>query len=912
MTNLLSNMFVIKRDGRKEKIHFDKITRRIENLLSSSEKKIIKAEFIAQKVIAIIHSGITTEELDVESSKICAALGTSHYLYNNLAGKILISNLHKKTGDNFVDKMNTIQKDTKKLSDKNEGLLDVEWLEYINENKDAINNIIDYKKDYNYDYFGYQTLKRAYLITNQETKEIYERPQDILLRVASFIHKGNLENIRTLYNLMSDFCYTHASPTLFNSGMKRSQLSSCFLLGTGDNLEDITDTWKSIAMISKWGGGIGLSISNIRGEGSLIRGTNGPSSGIIPGIQTINWIGRYINQGGKRKGSVAIYLETHHSDILPFLDLKKNFGAETERARDIFLALWISDLFMKQVESDSDWYLMCPDKCRDLDTCWGEEYEKKYWKYVEEKKYVKCIKARKLMEAIFDSQIETGTPYILYKDSVNRKSNQANLGTIKCSNLCAEIVEYSDTKEHAVCNLASIGINSCLIPFKSRAVWTIYTKEDCKYCNWAKNFFENNNYKYNEIKPTEEELVELKSNILKSEEDKFTFPQIYYGKKHVGGFNELIKFTSSTFSFEKLQEISYQATIALNNVIDINFYPTKETRRSNLSHRPIGLGIQGLADTLVQMRIPFESDEAVNFNKEMMETIYYGAIKASNDMSIKRQEDMVILRDLLKGNSIPEFYNKNYKNDNEKIMALYHHFRVSRKELERDNNDIMGSYSSFEGSPISKGIFQFDMWDIQNEDLKYDWSKLRESVVKYGVRNSLVTALMPTASTSQIMSNNECFEFFTNNIYTRRTLAGDFALVNKHLIKDLYNINEWNEETKQRILADEGSLRVVSNVPSIFKELYKTIWEIKQVWVLKQAKARGPFVDQTQSMNIFMSVPDSKKLNSSLFWGWKNGLKTGMYYLRTKPAKGAIKFTVDPTLIKAVEEQVNDCEACSA
>ncbi len=844
-------MFVVKRNGEQEKVRFDKITDRLDKLIKRDERNKLDSSMIAQKVITSIYSGISTEELDIESGKICMNLATVHPLYGNLAGRILVSNLHKKTQENFVDKMNLISRESK---ENGKSLLDEKWLEWISNNKDEINNMIDYNRDYSLDFFAFKTLERAYLLKNLKTNNIYERPQDMFLRVASFINQGDLDGTKKTYDLLSTKAYTHASPTLFNAATSRPQLSSCFLLGTEDSLGGITKTWDRVSRISKWGGGIGVHVSNIRGKDSIIRGTNGPSSGIIPMLQVYNNIARYVNQGGKRKGSFAIYLEPHHPDIFEFLELRKNFGAETERARDLFLALWISDLFMEQVEKDGDWYLFCPDEAPGLNDCYGQKFRELYWNYVREEKYKKKVSARKLMEKIFESQLETGTPYMLYKDSINNKSNQKNIGVIKSSNLCAEIVEYSDDKEHAVCNLASICLNNSLVSFKSRAQWTIYVKDDCKYCKWAKNYMNYKNFKFNEIKPNDEQLEELKNN---NTGTSFTFPQIYYGKKHIGGFNELIKYTADKYNFEDLWNTAYIATKNLNKIIDINYYPTDEAKVSNNKHRPVGLGIQGLADTLVRMKINYDSEEAVTFNSDMMETIYHAAITASKDIS---------------------------------------------KEV--------GSYSTFENSPLSQGLFQFDLWGVQSD--RYNWNELRNEIKLYGVRNSLVTALMPTASTSQIMGNNECFEWFTNNIYTRRTLAGDFPLVNKHLVEDLLSINEWTSNVKDIIIADEGSVKSVKSIPPLFRDLYKTIWEVKQIWVLKQAKARAPFVDQTQSMNIFMATPDYKKLNSCHMWGWKNGLKTGMYYLRTKAAKSAIKFTVDPNLQKQIEEENEICESCSA
>lgn len=908
------HMFIVKRNGKKQPVLFDKITNRVLRLINKDERENLIPALITQKVISSIYSGIKTEEIDIEAAKICANMVTTHPLYGYLAGRILVSDLHKKTKNSFVDKMNSINK-------MNSELLDQEWLKWINNNSIELEKIIDYSRDFNYDYFGFKTLERAYLIKDSRTDEIYERPQDMLLRVASFINMGNLEYIKITYDLMSKGCYTHASPTLFNSGTNRSQLSSCFLLNTNDSIEGITTSWDRVSKISKWAGGIGLHVSNIRAKGSTIRGTNGPSSGIVPMLQVYNNIARYINQGGKRKGSFAIYLEPHHPDIIDFLELKKNTGSDEVRARDLFYALWVSDLFMKQVEKDDEWYFFCPDQAPGLNDVYGEEYEKLYWEYVEQKKYTSTTKARKLMEQIMDSQLETGMPYMLYKDSINKKSNQKNIGVIKSSNLCAEIVEVSNDEEHAVCNLASIAINHALEPFKSHRTWTIYTKENCNYCKWAKRYMDTKGFKFVEKTEFDDEI----NKFLNKKENNFkvTYPQIMYGKTYIGGFEEMIKYTADKYNFDTLYDTAYYSTINLNNVIDKNYYPTPETKCSNIRNRPIGLGIQGLADTLARMKINFESEEATEFNSRMMECIYYASISASCDVSAERQLSLEKVN-INSFNSIPHYYDKNYfvngdtkVDDNTTIdkdnmeNRVYHKLRLNKEELSLKK--YIGAYSKYEGSPISEGVFQQDMWD--NTECYRDWTDLRERVKKYGVRNSLVTALMPTASTSQIMGNNECFEWFTNNIYTRRTLAGDFPVINKHLVTDLINIGEWNEDVKNIMIADDGSIKLVENIPKIYKNLYKTIWEIKQIWVLKNARARAPFVDQTQSMNIFMSVPDYKKLNSCHNWGWKNGLKTGMYYLRTTAAKSAIKFTIDPNLVKkinTVAEEDDVCHSCSA
>ena len=920
MQDLSIPMFVVKRNGSNERVQFDKITRRICSQIRKDERDILDSAIIAQKVISSIYSGITTEELDSETAKICINMITVNPLYGELAGRISVSSLHKKTLNSFVDKMNSI-------NEQNQGLLDQGWLKWVNNHKIELENIIDYSRDYEFDFFGFKTLERAYLIRDLKTRKIYERPQDMFLRVASFICMGDIELIRNTYDQLSTKKYIHATPTNFNAGTSRPQLSSCFLMPfVDDSITGIYDTLKNCAQISKWAGGIGLHVSNIRGKGSVIRGTNGTSNGIIPMLRVFNETARYVDQGGgKRKGSIAIYIEPHHSDILEFLDLRKNFGAETERARDLFTALWVSDLFMEQVQADGEWYLMCPDECPKLNEVYGEEYKELYWKYVKEKKYKKKLQARELMEKIMDSQLETGTPYITYKDHVNHKSNQKNIGIIKSSNLCNEIVEVSNKEEHAVCNLGSIALPQFLTPFKTYRSWTIYTKENCKYCKWSKRYMESKGFKFVEKTEIDEDAMKHIKKNMECENDtheaeSFTYPQIFYGKQYVGGFEDMIQYTGDKYDYESLWKTAYIACNNLNRVIDKNYYPTPETKCSNMRNRPIGLGIQGLADALAKMKISYDSDKALEVNSNIMETIYHASITASNDEAKTRYNMAKHMKEHCC--SLPEYYDKDHFVSgstpiNEKTPIetnnleneYYHTLRLTNRELQ-NLNKCYGAYSSYEGSPISEGLFQFDMWNVKGN--MYDWDELREKILEYGVRNSLLVALMPTASTSQILGNNECFEWFTNNIYTRRTLAGDFPLVNKHLVNDLITIGEWNKDAKQMIIASDGSIKNLVNIPTYYKKLYKTIWEIKQIWVLKQALARAPFVDQTQSMNIFMPIPDYKKLLSCHMWGWKNGLKTGMYYLRSKAASSAVKFTVDPNIQKRLEQEDEICESCSA
>ena len=844
-------------------------------------------ELILNKVISKLYDGITCELLINELAETCINLISENPNYTYLASRILISRLHKKTLNLFSSKMILLNK-YKIIND--------DITNFIILNKDVLDNIIDYNKDFNKDYFGFKTLEKAYLLKINDT--IIERPQDMLLRIAITLHHYNIDLVIKTYNAMADCYYTHATPTLFNAGTNYMQLSSCFLLGTNDDLTDITITMQNCALISKWAGGIGLHITNIRGKNSIIKGTNGKSNGIVPFLKVFNEIARYIDQGGKRPGSIAIYIEPYHPDIFDFLELRKNFGSETERARDLFLALWIPDLFMKLVDNDDDWYLFSSDECPNLNETYGDEFEELYWKYVKENKYRNKIKARTLWMSILDSQIETGMPYMCYKDSVNKKNNQLNLGTIKSSNLCAEIVQYSDHNEYAICNLASIALKTFIIPKNISGKWEIYTLPNCKYCNYAKNYFNNLDIKYNEYEFSNDNNTLLKNLLNK---DKITYPVIFFNDNYIGGWTELYKFETCTLDYDKLYEIAYLATINLNKVIDINFYPVKQTLTSNFKHRPIGLGIQGLADVLVLLKIPYESNEALEINSKIMETIYLAALTASNDLSKDRYYKIKSLNEYKI--TYPSYYDNKFVIDNDELNKLYHELKPLSYEIEK----CIGSYSSFEGSYFSKGKLQFDLWDNVKLNYENKWNELKESIKKYGTRNSLLTALMPTASTSQILGNNECFEFFTNNIYTRKTHAGDFMLINKYLVQDLINIGIWNNSLKDTIIAYNGSIQNINEIPNIIKNLYLTIWEIKQIWVLKHAIARGPFVDQSQSMNIFMGTPDYQRLTSCHFYGWKNGLKTGMYYLRSKPSSDAIKFTIDPSLLNTLP-----CENCSA
>ena len=771
-------MQVTKRSGIKESVSFDKITKRISDLCFNLEY--VDPIIIAKETINSLYDGITTRELDILSADICAT--KSHHFpdYNKLGGRILSSNITKETSSNYIDVVNL-------LYSKN--LLSDSFYNFSIKYMDAIQSFFDYSRDLLFDYFAIKTLERSYLI--KVDGNISERPQHMWMRVVIQIHgchdmndisdisdEERLEKLKESYDLISKLYFTHATPTLFNSGSKRPQLSSCFLYSSEDSIEDIFKTISDTAKISKWAGGIGMSLSNIRAKGSRIRGTNGMSEGIIPLCKTLETVGRYINQGGKRQGSIAIYLEPFHSDIFSFVELRKNTGDENLRTRDLFLSVWVSDLFMKRVEADMMWSLMCPDECPGLVDSYGEEFEKLYESYEEKKMYKKQVKARDLWNHILEAQIETGMPYIGFKDNVNRKNMQSQIGVIRNSNLCSEICLVSNKDNYAVCNLASI----CLPKF-------VETDEK--------------------------------------------------GEK--------------TFNFENLKKVAAVATYNLNNVIDVNYYPVPETRKTNMENRPIGIGIQGLADVYCMLGLPFGSEKAKQLNKEIFENIYYGSVAESISLAKK-----------------------------------------------------YGKYKSYDGSPHSKGQLQIDLWNIDKSTLSLNWDPLYQDMKLYGMRNSLLSALMPTASTSQIMGNNEAFEPFTTNIYVRKTLAGEFTVVNNHLIKDLIKLGLWSKETYDEILYDNGSVQRISKIPQHIKDLYKTAYELKVTDILKQAVDRSPFIDHMQSMNLFMEKVSFKILNSSHFYSWKHGLKTGMYYLRTQPAVDPIKFGLDPESIHRIRTERKD------
>lgn len=784
-------MLVIKRDGRRESVRFDKITTRIENLCYELDGRYIHPIEVAKKVIDGLYDGVSTTQLDNLAAEVCASLTVKHPEYAILAARIAISNLHKTTSQSFSNTMKRLYTYINPKTGENAGLIAPDVYGVVKKYAARLDEAIDYTRDFDYDYFGFKTLERSYLI--RLDNKVVERPQHMLMRVAIGIHKEDVEAAIETYTLLSQKWFTHATPTLFNAGTSKPQLSSCFLLTMkDDSIDGIYDTLKQCAKISQSAGGIGLSIHNVRAKGSYIRGTNGMSNGIVPMLRNFDMTARYVDQGGgKRKGSFAIYLEPWHADVKDFLELKKNHGKEEMRARDLFYALWVPDLFMKRIEANEDWSLFCPQEAPGLSDCYGETFEKLYEKYEKEGRARETVKAQELWFEILESQIETGTPYLLYKDAANGKSNQQNLGTIKSSNLCTEIMEFTSPDEVAVCNLASIALPKF-----------VHTLKD--------------------------------------------------GKKY--------------FDHQKLYEITKVATRNLNKVIDVNYYPVEEARRSNFRHRPIGLGVQGLADAFIMLRMPFDSEEAKGLNEDIFETIYFAAMETSMELAKKE-----------------------------------------------------GTYETYEGSPVSKGQFQFDLWGITPRSGRWNWEELKLKVNKHGVRNSLLVAPMPTASTSQILGNNECFEPYTSNIYTRRTLSGEFIVVNKHLMNDLIRLGLWNENMKNRLVAANGSVQGIPEIPQNLKDIYRTVWEISQRVIIDMAADRGAYICQSQSMNVFLQEPNFGKLTSMHFYAWKKGLKTGMYYLRSKAASSAIQFTVDKSNLESMpsantvqnKSQSQEAIACS-
>jgi ribonucleoside-diphosphate reductase alpha chain len=771
----MKEMFVIKRDGRRESVKFDKITARIIKLIYGLNPIYVDPIKVAMKVINGMYTSITTSDLDNLAAQEAAAMSVVHPDYALLASRIAVSNLHKDTEKSFSKSIDALYQYVDPMTGQPASLIAQDVWEIIQKNAELLDSTLIYDRDYHFDYFGFKTLEKSYLLRLKG--KVAERPQHMYMRVAIGIHKEDLQAAIETYHLLSEGWFTHATPTLFNSGTPKAQMSSCFLLQMkDDSIDGIYDTLKQTAKISQSAGGIGLAIHKIRAKGSYIKGTNGTSNGIVPMLRVFNDTARYVDQGGgKRKGSFAVYIEPWHDDIMDFLELKKNTGQEELRTRDLFLALWIPDLFMKQVKDDGDWYLFCPHESPGLNESHSKEFEKRYNNYVAAGKYRRKIKARTLWTRIIESQVETGTPYMLFKDAANSKSNQQNLGTIQSSNLCTEIIEYTAPDEVAVCNLASVALPK-------------FVKED------------------------------------------------------------------KTFDHERLFQITYTATRNLNRIIDRNYYPIKEARNSNMRHRPIGLGVQGLADTFVMMRIAFDSDEAKKLNKEIFETIYYAALTCSKDLA-----------------------------------------------------KTEGHYESFPGSPASQGILQYDMWKVQPSN-RWEWELLKDEIKQYGLRNSLLLAPMPTASTAQILGNNECFEPFTSNMYMRRVLSGEFPIVNKHLLRDLVQLGLWSNDMKNKIMIHNGSIQNIDEIPDNIKDIYKTVWEIKQKDLIDMAADRGAFIDQSQSLNIFMESPTYAKMTSLHFYAWEKGLKTGMYYLRSKAGADAVQFTVDKSSAAVPNIQAEQAE----
>ena len=909
-------MYVVKRNGMKEIVSFDKILSRVKKL-GIDAKLSINYTTLVMKVIDQLYNCIETSKLDELTAEQCASLNTTHADYGKLASRLVVSNLHKQTSDSFSHVMNELY-NFKDVNNNHKPLVDRNMLDIINLNKDYLNNLIDYKRDNLFDYFGFKTLERAYLMKINKTT--VERPQHMWMRVSLGIHQNDLESVKETYDLMSQTYFTHATPTLFNAGTPKPQLSSCYLIAMEeDSVDGIFNTLKECAQISKWSGGIGLHIHNIRASGSHIRGTNGSSNGLIPMLGVFNKTARFINQGGKRNGSFAIYIEPHHADIELFLDLKKNHGDEELRARDLFYALWISDLFMERVQSSLKWSLFCPDKCPGLDNVYGDEYKKLYCEYESSGMYSKQIEARDLWIKILDAQMETGTPYILYKDACNEKSNQKNLGTIKSSNLCTEIIEYSDDNETAVCNLASISLTMCVD--KNTDVFyndpIIYTKNNCIWCKLLKFLLKRKNIKFNEVDVTDEDF----NFINKNNDGTVTFPQFYDGDKYIGGYTEMRSILQNKFDYDKLHYITKVITNNLNKIIDINFYPTKKTRRSNLRHRPIGIGVQGLADVFVLLDIPFDSEEAKIINKNIFETIYHASLEKSCELSKIRERKLKKMKFGMIDNCWQYLYNDDISTSYSvnphcgsddftyMIEESLNRIRPIPCEINRDSH--LGSYSSFIGSPLSKGILQFDMWNVTPSD-RYDWTSLKEQIIKYGVRNSLLVAPMPTASTSQILGNNECFEPFTSNIYSRRTLAGDFVVINKYLIEELTELGIWNDNIKNNIIQNKGSVQYIDTLPKCIKDKYKIVWEIPMKTLIDMSRDRGAFICQSQSLNLWIEDPTPKTLTNMHFYSWKSGLKTGIYYLRRKPKHQAQQFTIEPDKNPAAEPSENEpCDMCS-
>ena len=824
-----TDMRVTKRNGELKDVAFDKILNRVKKIGLEANIQINYSSLVI-KVIDQLYDKINTTKIDELTAEQCASLSTQHPDYGVLAGRILVSNHQKNTNPSFSKSMEELHNFVN-LNNKKTPIISDELWSIVSKNKDELDNMIDHTRDYLIDFFGFKTLERSYLL--KIGNKIIERPQYMWLRVSIGIHGDNLNDVKETYDLMSQKYFTHATPTLFNAGTPRSQLSSCYLISIEeDSIEGIYNTLSDCAQISKYSGGIGLHIHNVRAKDSHISGTNGKTDGIVPMLRVYNSTARYVNQSGKRNGSFAIYIEPWHADIEDFLELKKNHGDEELKARDLFYALWIPDLFMERVKENKKWSYFCPHECSGLSDVYGENFKQLYERYENENKSRKTINARELWFKILDAQMETGTPYILYKDAANKKSNQQNIGTIKSSNLCTEIIQYSDSNETAVCNLASIALPAFV--------------------------------------------------------------------------DELNK----TFNYQKLHEVTKIVANNLNKIIDINFYPTEKTKRSNLLHRPIGIGVQGLADTFIMLDIAFHSEEAKQINKLIFETIYHASLEKSNEIAIDRYNQIKNKYYYLSSHfsSLKQNHNNDLlniiNNDLNNNMLLH-------VEYSKLSHNHCGAYSSFEGSPASQGILQFDLWDIK-PDNNYDWNKLKESIKKYGLRNSLLVAPMPTASTSQILGYNECFEPLTSNIYSRSTLAGEFIVANKFLMKELINIGLWNDKIKNNIIANKGSIQHLDNIPEKIRNKYKIVWEIPMKHIIDMSADRGAFICQSQSLNLWVEDPTYNSLTSMHFYSWNKGLKTGIYYLRRKAKHQAQQFSIEPEKNTTINNDNDICEMCSA
>jgi ribonucleotide reductase alpha subunit len=965
------NMRVTKRNGELEEIAFDKILNRIKKLGKEASLH-INYQHLVMKVIDQLYDTISTTKIDELTAEQCASMSTLHPDYGVLAGRIVVSNHHKNTDSSFTDIVNSLYN----YFDKQEvhrPLVSEKLWQFVNKYSSEIEAMIDQNRDYLIDYFGFKTLERSYLF--KKNGKILERPQHMWMRVAIGIHGMNidlnnsndksLELVKETYDLMSTKYFTHATPTLFNAGTNRPQMSSCYLIGMeDDSIDGIFNTLKDCALISKYSGGIGLHIHNIRAKGSHIQGTNGTTDGIVPMLRVFNNTARYVNQSGKRNGSFAIYLEPWHADILDFLEMRKNHGDEDMKARDLFYALWVPDLFMKRVkEKNGKWSLMCPSECPGLSDAYGDQFEELYLKYEEQGKARKTIMARDLWFAILDAQMETGTPYLLYKDAVNKKSNQKNIGTIKSSNLCVapetlvltdkghieihslenQEVNVWNGEEWSNVTIKKTGVDQelmtiTILPNNSTQTRSLrctpyhkfYIKNGNSITEVRANELTINNKLIGYKNPTTDNLSEyvydcgydfafvVKIQKCAEKDNTYCFTE---PKRHMGIFNGIITGqcceiteysddketavcnlasialpafvdeSSKTFDFDLLHKVTKVVTNNLNKVIDINFYPTEKTYRSNKRHRPIGIGVQGLADTFIMLDMPFFSDEAKQINKQIFETIYHASLEKSNEMAIE-------LTNIMKNSSRQDILE----------MITEHEYSILQRQ--QDCVDLLGAYSSFEGSPASQGILQFDMWNVTPSD-KYNWNELKESIKKYGLRNSLLVAPMPTASTSQILGYTECFEPLTSNIYSRRTMAGEFIVVNKHLMRDLIQLGLWNEQIKNNIIANRGSVQQLTMLSQHMRDKYKIVWEIPMKNVIDMSADRGPFICQSQSLNLWMEEPVYNKLTSMHFYAWEKGLKTGIYYLRRKAKHQAQQFTIEPEAVE-VETKEEICEMCSA